>query len=72
MRARAFEQLDEPVNAELRITADEQMYVIGHDLHLDQLLPPPLELLDQDKLQPFIYRWCQHLAPRDERLKTTW
>jgi hypothetical protein len=63
MRAVAVEQLEEPVNAELRITGNEQTHVVWHDLQLDQLLPSAFDLLGKDNLQPLIYRRRQHLAP---------
>jgi hypothetical protein len=62
VRAVAFEQLHQTVNAELRIAANEQMDVIGHDLQLDEVLPPALDLLSENRFEPFIYRWHEHLA----------
>src|SRR5260221_14648146 len=59
----ALEPFHQPVNATLRIAANEQMYMIGHDRYFDQLLPPSLDLLSQDNLEPFIYWRRQYLAP---------
>jgi hypothetical protein len=58
-----LEQFHQPVNAELRITPDEQMHMIRQDLQLDEFLPLSLDLLGEDNLQALVYRWHQHLAP---------
>jgi hypothetical protein len=46
----AFEEFYQPVNAELGITANEQMHVIGHDLKLDEVLSPAFNLFGKDRL----------------------
>jgi hypothetical protein len=50
------------MNTELRVTADEQMHVIGHDLKLDEFLPPACDLLGTNRFEPFVYRRRQDLA----------
>ena len=51
------------MNAELRVTADEQTHMIEHDLQLDEFLSSPFNLLGKDNLQSLIYRWHEHLTP---------
>jgi hypothetical protein len=63
VRGIALEQLHQPVHPELRITADEQMHVIGHDLKLDEFLPPAFDLLGKDSFETLVYRLRQYLAP---------
>ena len=58
----AFQEFHQAVNAELRVTPHEQVYMIRHDFHLDQLLSPPLDLLGKDRFQSLIYRWRQHFT----------
>jgi hypothetical protein len=59
----ALEQFHQPVNAEPRITPDEQMHMIRQDLQLDEVLPLSLDRLGEDNLQALVYRWHQHPAP---------
>jgi hypothetical protein len=54
MRGVAFEHPHQPMNAKRGTTAHEQVHVIGHDFHLNQLLPPTLNLLGKDNLESFI------------------
>src|SRR5262249_10148062 len=63
VREIAREQLYQAVNTELRVTADEQVHVIGHDLQLEEFLPPVFDLLGKDSFESFVYRWRQYLAP---------
>jgi hypothetical protein len=50
----SLEQFHQAMDAELRVTPHEQVDVIGQDLHLNEFLPPPLDLLAKDPLQPLI------------------
>src|SRR6266849_926064 len=45
------------VNAELWITSHQEMHMIGHDFHLNELLSPFLDGFQDNSFQPFIYRW---------------
>jgi hypothetical protein len=57
--------LDRPhqsMNTELWVASNKQMHVIGHDFHLDTLLPPLLNGFQDDSFQPFIYRRYQYLT----------
>jgi hypothetical protein len=59
----SLEQFHPPIDADLWVTPHEQMHVVGQDFRFDQLLPPPLDLLDKDNLQPLIYWWRHHRTP---------
>jgi hypothetical protein len=59
----ALKQFHQPVNADLRIAAREQMDMVRQDFQLDEVLPLTLDLLGEDNFQPLVYRWHQHLAP---------
>jgi hypothetical protein len=63
MRTGAFEILDQPMYAKLRITSYQQMDVIGHDLDLDELLPPLVNECSHNRFLPLIYWWHEHPAP---------
>ena len=45
------------------VTSHEQMYMVRHDFHFDQFMPPAFNLLHEDNLQSFIYRRHEYLAP---------
>ena len=56
-------QLDELVDAELRIDLNEQVDVVGHDLKLDQLRLGLVDDVSQDFLEPFIHAGSQNRTP---------
>jgi hypothetical protein len=56
-------QLDQGVNTELRIDADQNMYMVGHNLDLDQVAPCFSGHIAQDLFQPFVNAIHQHAAP---------
>jgi len=43
------------VNAELRITANKQMHLIGQNFQLDEFLAPAFKLLGKNCFDAFIY-----------------
>src|SRR5262249_43239666 len=55
-------EFNEPMDAELWINFDEQVDVIRHDLHLDDLRSCFLGDLPDDSLEPFINAVDQYLA----------
>ncbi len=55
MRRVPFQEFHQPVNPELWVTPDEQVNVVRQDLQLNEFLPPALNLLGQNNLEPFIY-----------------
>jgi hypothetical protein len=59
----SLEVFHQTVNAELRIAAHQQMHMIGHDFHLDQLLSPSLNDLGEQRLQPLVDATHQDFAP---------
>lgn len=62
-RACTLDELDQPVNTELRVTPNQQVNVLRHYFHFDELLPPLFYYLKNDSFKPFIYRWCQNVTP---------
>jgi hypothetical protein len=51
------------MNAELRITSEQEMDMIGHHFHFNTFLPPFLHGLQENRFQTFIYSIHQHVAP---------
>ena len=60
MGAVPLERLHQPVHADLRLAAHQQLHVVGQDLPLDEVLPPALDLLGKDNFEPFVYGRHQH------------
>lgn len=56
-------QLDQGVDAKLRIDADQNVYMVGHNLDLDQVAPCFSGHIAQDLFQPFVNAIHQHAAP---------
>lgn len=62
-RRAAFDQLDEAVNTELRISLDEQMHVSGHNLAFNHDCCPLFADLRDDFFEPYINTINQNLSP---------
>jgi hypothetical protein len=56
-------QLDQGVDAELRIDAHQNVYMVGHNLNLDQVAPRFGGHIAQDLFQPFVDAIYQHATP---------
>src|SRR5215475_5826530 len=61
-RRSSFDQLDEPVNAELRVAFDQQVNVVGHNLDLKQLYLPLGADLRSDRFEAKINAIDQNLS----------
>jgi len=55
--------LHQAVNAEVRITAHQQMDVVGHHFHLNKGLPPSLNDLGDQLLESCVDPLDEHFAP---------
>lgn len=56
-RTTSLDLLDEPVDAKLRVTSQEQVNMVGQHLKLNYLLLELRYSLQNYRLEPFIYRW---------------
>ena len=59
-----LDEFDEAVDAKPRINLNQQMNVVGHDLHLDQPGPSLRDDLSRDLLKPRIDALDQHGPPK--------
>ncbi len=58
----AFNELNQPVNPESRVTTDQEMNMVRHNLKLDAFLPSLFNNLQDDSFEPRIYRGNQNFT----------
>lgn len=58
----AFQVFNNFVNPELRIAFDQQMYMVRHDFHLDDLRPQLFHFFKKQLFQSAVDRRNEHLA----------
>ena len=63
MTAGSFDGLHQPMDTEVWVTPNEQVDVIGHDFHFNELLSPLLYTLLDDSFQAGINPVDEHLTP---------
>ncbi len=62
VRRRPLDELHQPMNAKLRITSDQQMHMIRHDLTFYKFLSPFLHDFLDERLEARLDAIDQHLA----------
>ena len=52
--AGSLDRLHQPMNTKLWITANQEMHMVGHDFHLNELLSPFFNGFQDNRFQPFV------------------
>lgn len=58
-----LDELNQPMNTELRVTTNQQVNMVRHDFHFNELLSPFFNYLKNDSFKTLIYWWGKHTTP---------